>query len=68
MATEASLKAKIIAEVIASFGANPSDATLLDKFAAAVAKAVNDWKGELSVSGTVTSGPGLGGAVTGTVS
>lgn len=65
--TQASLATKIQAEIIAQFGA-PADAAILQKFANAIAKAVIDEiQANAVVTGTVTSGAGAGGAVTGTV-
>jgi hypothetical protein len=65
--SQASLATKIQAEIIAQFGA-PADAATLQKFANAIAKAVVDEiQANALVSGTVTSGAGAGGAVTGTV-
>lgn len=65
--TQASLATKIQAEIIAQFGA-PADAGTLQKFANAIAKAVVDEiQANAIVTGTVTSGMGAGGAVTGTV-
>jgi len=64
--TQATLSTKIQAEIIAQFGA-ADDASILTKFANAVAKAVVDEIHALAVvnsTGTVTTGPGAGGAVT----
>lgn len=65
--TQASLATKIQAEIIAQFGA-PADSSVLLKFANAIAKAVVDEiQANAVVTGTVTSGAGSGGAVTGSV-
>jgi hypothetical protein len=65
--TTASLKAKLIAELNVQLGA-PTDSALMAKVCEAIAKAVKDEiTGNAVVSGTVTSGAGSGGTVTGTV-
>lgn len=66
--TQASLATKIQTEIIAQFGA-AADASILNKFCQAIAKAVVDEiQANAAVAGTVTSGAGAGGAVIGTVS
>jgi hypothetical protein len=66
--TQASLSTKIQTEIVALYGAADNSA-LLKKFADAVAKAVVDEiQANALVTGTVISGAGSGGAVTGTVS
>lgn len=62
---QATLSTKIQTEIIALYGA-PDDAAKLKDFADAIAKAVVDEihaNATITGSGTVTSGPGSGGAV-----
>lgn len=66
--TEASLSTAIKAEIQSEYGGAPDDAAKLQKFADAMARAVvNEIKNNAVVVGTVTSGLGSGGDVTGTV-
>jgi len=65
--TKAALSTKIQTEIIAVFGA-ADDASKMKDFADALAKAiVDEIKANALVTGTVTSGAGAGGTVTGTV-
>ena len=66
--TVASLKGKIKDKLDAEFGA-PTDPAWQEKFCKAIAEAiVEEIQASALVTGTVTSGAGSGGAVTGTVS
>jgi hypothetical protein len=66
--TQASLSGKIQAEIQSLYG-TPADGAKLKNFCDAIAKAVVDEiQQNAQVSGTVTSGVGAGGSVTGTVS
>lgn len=63
------LSAAIKAKIIEKFGSSPITDAILQQFCDAVAEAVvNYLTANTLVSGTVTSGVGAGGAVTGTVS
>ena len=65
--TDTSLSAKIVAEIVAAKGA-PADMSQLQQFADAIAKAiVQEITTSAVVVGTVTSGAGAGGAVTGSI-
>lgn len=64
--SQATLATKIQAEIVAQFGA-PADASTLQKFANAIAKAVVDEiQANAVVNPTALVAPGGGGAVTGT--
>lgn len=66
--TVASLKQKIKDKLDATFGA-PDNPTWQENFCKAIAEAiVEEIQTSALVTGTVTSGAGSGGAVTGTVS
>jgi hypothetical protein len=66
--TQATLSTKIKSEMQAVYGA-PDEPEKLQKFADAIAKAiVDEITSSALVTGTVTSGAGAGGSVTGTIS
>ena len=64
--TQAALATKIQAEIIAQFGA-PADASILLKFANAIAKAVVDEIQANAVTSTTVSGGSSAGTYPGTV-